>query len=77
MEKSKVFFTDFRCHPGTNNLQKLQKLCKKAGIGNINFEGKFLPSNSISGNWAVWPRCVRSMSKPLPTSLKNWAAAPS
>lgn len=42
MEKSKVYFTDFRCHPGTNNLQKLQKLCKKAGIGNINFEGKFV-----------------------------------
>ncbi|WP_444321873.1 DUF362 domain-containing protein, partial [Megasphaera sp.] len=25
-----------------NNLQKLQKLCKKAGIENINFEGKFV-----------------------------------
>ena len=42
MEKAKVYFTDFRCHPGVNNLQKLQKLCKRAGIGNIDFEGKFV-----------------------------------
>ena len=42
MEKAKVYFTDFRCRPGKNNLQKLQKLCKKAGIENINFEGKFV-----------------------------------
>ena len=41
MEKAKVYFTDFRCRPGKNNLQKLQKLCKKAGIENINVEGKF------------------------------------
>ena len=37
MEKAKVYFTDFRCRPGKNNLQKLQKLCKKAGIEQINF----------------------------------------
>lgn len=42
MEKVKVYFTDFRCRPGKNNLQKLQKLCKKAGIEQINFEGKFV-----------------------------------
>lgn len=42
MEKAKVYFTDFRCRPGKNNLQKLQKLCKKAGIEKINFEGKFV-----------------------------------
>ena len=42
MEKAKVYFTDFRCRPGKNNLQKLQKLCKKASIEQINFEGKFV-----------------------------------
>ena len=42
MEKAKVYFTDFRCRPGKNNLLKLQKLCKKAGIENINFEGIFV-----------------------------------
>lgn len=42
MEKAKVYFTDFRCKVGTNNLMKLQKLCKKAGIETIDFEGKFV-----------------------------------
>ena len=42
MEKAKVYFTDFRCRPGKNNLQKLQKLCKKAGIEKIDFQGKFV-----------------------------------
>lgn len=42
MEKAKVYFTDFRCKVGTNNVMKLQKLCKKAGIANIDFEGKFV-----------------------------------
>ena len=38
MEKSKVYFCDFRAKPGTNLPEKLQRLIKKAGIGNINFE---------------------------------------
>lgn len=42
MEKAKVYFTDFRCKIGTNNLMKLRKLCKRAGIANIDFEGKFV-----------------------------------
>lgn len=42
MEKAKVYFTDFRCRPGKNNAQKLQKLCKRAGIEQIYFEGKFV-----------------------------------
>ena len=29
MEKSKVYFTDFRARPGYNLLQKLEKLVKK------------------------------------------------
>ncbi len=42
MEKSKVYFTDFRVPVGTNLQQKLKKLCIKAGIKDINFEGKFV-----------------------------------
>ena len=42
MEKAKVYFTDFRCRPCKNNLQKLQMLCKKAGIEQNNFEGKIV-----------------------------------
>ena len=42
MEKSKVYFTDFRVSVGTSLLDKLKKLCIKAGIKNINMEGKFV-----------------------------------
>ena len=41
MEKSKVYFTNFRARPGYNLLQKLGKLIKKAGIENIDFENKY------------------------------------
>ena len=39
MEKSKVYFTNFRARPGYNLLQKLDKLARKAGIENIMFAG--------------------------------------
>ena len=42
MEKSKVYFTDFRTDLQTNLMQKLQKLCKLAGIKKINMDGKFV-----------------------------------
>ena len=40
-EKAKVFFTDFRTSLDVSQGVKLQKLCRKAGIGQIKFEGKF------------------------------------
>ena len=42
MEKSKVYFTDFRAKPGNNLLQKLEKLVKRAGIDNIDFKNKYV-----------------------------------
>ena len=42
MEKSKVYFSDFRARPGLNLLQKLERLIKKAGIENIDFKNKFV-----------------------------------
>ena len=42
MEKSTVYFTDFRCPVGTSQLDKLKKLCIAAGIKNIDMEGKFV-----------------------------------
>ncbi|NMB94211.1 MAG: DUF362 domain-containing protein [Flexilinea flocculi] len=42
MEKSKVYFSDFRTQSMVNNLQlKLKKLMKTAGIGNIDFSHKY------------------------------------
>lgn len=42
MEKSKVYFTDFRVVNGLSNTKKLQGLIKAAGIGKIDFDGKFV-----------------------------------
>jgi len=41
MEKSKVYFTDFKATENCNLLQKLEKLVKKAGIDTIDFKDKF------------------------------------
>ncbi|MCR5222085.1 MAG: DUF362 domain-containing protein [Lachnospiraceae bacterium] len=42
MERSKVYFTDFRTRLEVSQGVKLQNLCKKAGIGDIDFDGKFV-----------------------------------
>ena len=42
MEKSKVYFTDFRTHVGVSLIEKLQRLIKKAGITDIDMDGKFV-----------------------------------
>lgn len=42
MEKSKVYFTDFRTHVGVSLTEKLQRLIKKAGITGIDMDGKFI-----------------------------------
>lgn len=42
MEKSKVYFTDFRTRVGVSQCEKLKRLIKTAGIGKIDFEGKFV-----------------------------------
>ncbi len=41
MEKAKVYFTDFRTIVGTSQCEKLKKLCRKAGIADIDFKDKF------------------------------------
>ncbi len=42
MEKSKVYFSDFRALPGTSVPQKLKKLIQTAGIGSIDLRDKFV-----------------------------------
>lgn len=42
MEKSKVYFTDFRTRVGVSLTEKLQRLIKKAGIIDIDMDGKFV-----------------------------------
>lgn len=42
MEKSKVYFTDFRTRVGVSLTEKLQRLIKKAGITDIDMDGKYV-----------------------------------
>ncbi|MDR0540204.1 MAG: DUF362 domain-containing protein [Spirochaetaceae bacterium] len=42
MAKSKVFWTDMRCTVGESLLVKLERLIKKAGIGDIDFNNKYV-----------------------------------
>lgn len=42
MEKSKVYFTNMRTKNGVNLQQKLEKLMKTAGIGQIDFQDKYV-----------------------------------
>ncbi|MDO4650219.1 MAG: DUF362 domain-containing protein [Eubacteriales bacterium] len=42
MEKSKVYYADFRTKLEVPITEKLKKLCRKAGIGDIDMEGKFV-----------------------------------
>ena len=41
MNQSNVYFCDMRVNQGDTLLLKLRRLMEKAGIGNIDFEGKF------------------------------------
>ena len=41
MEKSKVYFTDFKATGSENLIQKLKRLIKTAGMGEIDFEDKY------------------------------------
>lgn len=42
MEKSKVYFTNFRASAAENTQQKLARLMATAGMGEIDFEGKYV-----------------------------------
>ncbi len=42
MQTSKVYYSNLRCHPGKNLLQKLDKLIRTAGMDQIDFDNKFV-----------------------------------
>ena len=41
MKKAKVYFTDFRTRLDVSQGVKLQNLCRTAGLGKVDFDGKF------------------------------------
>ena len=68
METSKVYFTNLRTTPSSNLLDKMERLVKRAGIANIDFQNQFVAIKihfGEPGNLAFirqtmqpgWPRC--------------------
>lgn len=48
---SEVYFTDFHCRPGDSQLKKLQRLIVTAGMGNIDFQDKYVAVKVHFGEW--------------------------
>ena len=47
MEKAKVYFSDFRTTAGISQGAKLQKLMRRAGVGQIDFDGLSLNIDEV------------------------------
>ena len=60
MEKSKVYFTDFRAKLGEGLPMKLKRLLKKAGISEIDMENKFVAIKRI---WFLYRKVEKSLRK--------------
>ena len=67
MEKAKVYFSDLRALPGTSLPEKLKKLIRRAGIGEIDFEKKMTAIKIHFGEPGN-PTCGRTGRKPWRTS---------
>lgn len=62
MEKSTVYFTDFRCKVGTSQLDKLKKLCIAAGT-KPDMDGKFVAHKMHFENLEILLSCAPIMQK--------------
>ena len=51
MERSEVYFSDLRCTFGQSQLDKLKRLIKRAGMGEIDFEDKLVAVKIHFGEW--------------------------
>lgn len=66
MERSKVYFTDFHTIAFGDGLPtKLKKLIKKAGISELDMDGKFVATKCILVSLAISAISGRTMPRPL------------
>ena len=76
METSKVYFTNLRTTPSSNLLDKMERLVKRAGIANIDFQNQFVAIKihfGEPGNLAfIRPNYAARMA----TLLRNLGAKP-
>ena len=76
MEKAKVYFTDFRCPVGTSALDKLQRLCKAAHMGDIDFQGKFTAIKMHFGELGNLATIRPQYVKAVADMVKEWGGKP-
>ncbi|QTQ11124.1 DUF362 domain-containing protein [Treponema parvum] len=76
MEKAKVYFTDFRTKGSEDLLKKLQRLIKTAGIGNIDFSGKFTAIKIHFGEPGNISYLRPNYAKAVADSIKNLGGVP-
>ena len=67
MEKAKVYFSDLRTSPTSNLLDKMERLLKRAGIGQLPLKDSLPLSRYISENRVIWRISVLIMPHAWPT----------
>ena len=76
MDKSKVYFTDFRASMQENLLQKFKRLIKTAGIGNIDFDDKFVAIKIHFGEYGNLAFLRSNYAKVLADTIKELGGKP-
>ena len=77
MEKAKVYFTDFRTVANGDGLtNKLKKLIRKAGIANIDMEGKFVAIKMHFGELGNLSFLRPNYARAVADVVKELAASP-
>ncbi len=76
MEQSKVYFTDMRCQMGESLQSKLDKMIRKAGIGTIDFEGKFVAIKIHFGEPGNLSFLRPNFAKTVADSIKSFGGRP-
>ena len=71
MEKSTVYFTDFRCPVGTSQLDKLKSSVLLLASKTLIWKANSSQSKCILANWETWRFFVRIMRKWLQISVKS------
>ena len=55
MEKAKVYFSDLRTSPTSNLLDKMERLLKRAGIGQLPLKDSFTATFRRTGQSGIYP----------------------
>lgn len=64
MEKAKVYFSDLRTSPTSNLLDKMERLLKRAGIGQLPLQDSFTAIKiHFSANRAIWHTSAPTMQR--------------